>query len=210
VIDPQARPEVVIHTRPVWWDLPIPIAIIIGLVHFFRGAIADGVVFVSIGLALAVAGIRDRRKPAPPATLAPRRPPGLRWLALGAVGCLGYGVLVGQWAPGSVPAMLAVIVPGVLILPLAWRVGPVSGAPRPGAGRWAWGVVVVLACLWELNSFLRQPDPRTASYDHPTLSAILTPVFESPAVRSVLLAVWLAIGLWLARQLSTAPDEDRR
>jgi hypothetical protein len=138
----------------------------------------------------------------------PHEPLGGWWIVLGALLCVGYGVLVGQWAPASFGVVVATAVPGLLILPLAWRVGPPHRNSRPGPAKWVWAVVMVLLCLWQLTSFLFQPDPRTASHDHPTISAILRPVFESPTVRAVVLAVWLAFGLWLARRLSIASRQE--
>jgi hypothetical protein len=215
VIDPEAtRAQAAVGKRPVWRDLPILIIISAGLVHLGRGAEVDGLVFVSIGVALIVAELRDR-----PAERAVSRPPdslGPQWILLGALLCLGYGVVVGGWAIGSVPVILAVSVPGLLILPLAWRVGPAPRGAKPGPEKWLWAGIMVLVCLWELFSFLSQPDPQTDSYDHPTLSAIFNPAFESPTVRTIVLIAWLAIGMWLARRLTLgtapkpAPGEDER
>lgn len=192
-----------------WRDLPILIILIAGLFHLGRGAEVDGLVFVTIGVALVIAELRDRSSPPTPRT-AGREPLGGMWIFLGALLCLGYGWLVGRWAPASAGAVLAICVPGLLILPLAWRVGPTRAAARPGPARWLWAGVMVLVCLWELISFLSQPDPRTDNYDHPTLSAILNPAFGSVTVRSVLLVVWLGIGLWLARRLFSPPRKEEQ
>ena len=212
MIDPEAtRAQAAAGKRPVWRDLPILIIIIAGLVHLGRGAEVDGLVFVTIGVALIVAELRDR--PAQPRAASRRQPEplGTQWILLGAVLCLGYGVLVGGWGVGSAPVILAVAVPGLLILPLAWRVGSPSQTAKPGPAKWAWAGVMVLVCLWELFSFLSQPDPQTDSYDHPTLSAILNPLFGSATVRTIVLIGWLAIGMWLAHRLaSSAAREDER
>jgi len=181
------------------------IIIIAGLFHFGRGAEVDGLIFVTIGIALVVAELRDRRETPPPRTV----PLDRWWILLGALLCLGYGSLVGQWELASAEVILAVAIPGLVVLPLAWRVGPVGEhqhqAPRT---KWVWAGVMVLVCLWELISFLAQPDPRTDSYDHPTLSAILNPMFQNEPFRVVVLTVWLAIGFWLARRLSTVREEE--
>jgi hypothetical protein len=192
----------------VWRDLPILIIIIAGLFHFARGAEVDGLVFVTIGVGLVVAELRDRPGPSPRAG---REPLGVQWILAGALLCVGNGVVVGGWAPASAPVVLAVAVPGLLILPLALRVGsprPAGRSDRPGQAKWLWAAALVVVCLWELFSFLSQPNAQTDSYDHPTLSAILNPLFASPAVRSVVLIAWLATGLWLARRLTGAPRED--
>jgi hypothetical protein len=182
------------------------IIIIAGLFHFGRGAEVDGFVFVTIGVALVVASLRDR---CIPSLRARRERLGAQWILVGVLLCLVYGLVVGGWALASAPVVLAVAVPGPLILPLAWRVGPPRTEDRPGPAKWLWAGVLVLVCLWELTSFLAQPDPRTDSYDHPTLSAILNPVFASSGTaRAVALIVWLGVGLWLARRLGGAPRED--
>jgi hypothetical protein len=205
VIEPEAtRAPAPAGKRPVWRDLPIAIIIIAGLFHLGRGAEVDGVVFVTIGVALVIAERRERPAPRP---LVRREPLSTQWIVVGVLLCAGYGLLVGGWDLASAPVVLAVAIPGLLILPLAWRVGPPRRGERPGPKKWLWAGVMVLVCLWELISFLSQPDPRTDSYDHPTLSAILNPMFGSPTIRTVVLMVWLAIGLWLARRL-TAPRED--
>jgi hypothetical protein len=211
VIDPDARTAARADAdrRPLWRDLPILIIIIAGLFHLGRGAEVDGLVFVTIGVALVISELRDRSSP-PVRREVEHESLGLSWILLGALVCVGYGVLVGRWAPASATVVLAVSVPGLLILPLAWRVGPVGRVAGPGRAGWVWAVVMMLVCLWELISFLSQPDPSTDSYDHPTLSAILNPLFGSATVRSVVLIAWLAIGLWLARRLFSTPREGER
>ncbi len=203
MIDPDVAPTPTGRRLP-WRDLPILIIIIAGLFHFGRGAEVDGLVFVTIGIALVVAEFRDRHE-VPPRKAAPL---GKQWILLGALLCLGYGLLVGQWALASAEVILAVAIPGLLILPLAWRVGP-SGENRPSRTKWVWAGVMVLVCLWELISFLSQPDAQTDSYDHPTLSAILNPMFQHEPFRVVVLIAWLAIGFWLARRLSAAVSEEK-
>jgi hypothetical protein len=211
VIDPEARAAVPaeVGRKPLWRDLPILIILIAGLFHLGRGAEVDGLVFVTIGVALVIAELRDRSAP-PVRRTAGREPLGPMWIFVGVLVCLGFGVLIGQWAPASAGVVVAISIPGLLILPLAWR--PVSDQEiaRPGRGKWTWAGVMVLVCGWELISFLSQPDAQTDSFDHPTLSAILNPLFGSATVRSVLLVVWLGIGMWLARRLVAAPREEER
>jgi len=209
VIDPEARTTVPagVDRKPLWRDLPVLIILIAGLFHFGRGAPVDGLVFVTLGVGLVIFELRDRFSP-PERDSRTVEPPGTSWFLLGAVVCLAYGSIVGQWHPASPGMIIAVSIPGLLILPLAWRVGPRRPQRRAGPGKWVWSVVLSLVCVWELISFLSQPGPQTDSYDHPTLSAILNPLFSSAAVRTVVLVVWLAIGLWLARRLFSASRED--
>jgi hypothetical protein len=209
VIDPDARTSVParVDRKPLWRDLPILIAIIAGLFHFGRGVPVDGFVFVTIGIGLVIFELRDRYTP-PELITRTVEPLSTSWFLLGAVVCLAYGAIVGQWNPASPGMIIAIVLPGLLILPLAWRVGPPHPAGGAGRGKWVWAGVLVLVCLWELISFLSQSDPQVDNYDHPTLSAIVNPLFSFSAVRMVVLVVWLAIGLWLARRLSGRPKED--
>ena len=57
----------------------------------------------------------------------------------------------------------------------------------------------MLICLWELTSFLFQSAPSVGSYEHPTLSVVLDPLFGTASLRSILVAVWLALGIALFR-----------
>lgn len=194
----------------MWRDLPIVIIIIAGLFHFGRGAEVDGFVFVTIGVALVIAELRDRPAASPPPS-GRSEPLGTQWVLAGALLCLVFGLVVGGWRLASAPLILAIALPGLLILPLAWRPRAAARpAERPGQAKWLWAGVLVLVCLWELISFLAQPDPQTDSYDHPTLSAILNPLFGSQTLRTVVLIAWLGIGLWLARRLTSAPSEEER
>src|SRR2546430_2367306 len=82
--------------RPVWRELPIVIIIIAGLFHIGRGADVDGFVFVTTGVALVFAELRDRPAPAP-AAQARREPLSTQWILAGALLCMLYGLVAGGW-----------------------------------------------------------------------------------------------------------------
>lgn len=57
-----------------------------------------------------------------------------------------------------------------------------------------WAALLVLLCLWEVTAFfLATPGPAAAT-EHPTISALVTPVVESDVGRVAFTAVWLFAG----------------
>src|SRR2546423_13903021 len=105
-----------------WRDLPILIAIIAGLVHFVRGAEVDGLVFVALGVALIIASLRDRhgtpRGRRPVTAEPPAEPLGPLWISLAVLICVAYGLVVGQWSLAGPAMIMAVVLPGLLFVPL--------------------------------------------------------------------------------------------
>ena len=174
-------------TRRWWRTKPFLIIVIAGLFHLGRGAPVDGVVFLATAAALALTELTG---PAPP---------GDRDLPAAAVlVALPAGWGIAMWQPGTVPIAVAVGVTGPPMLYLALRRG--SHAEHTNAGTWwPWAVTGIAICLWELTSFLQQSDPETANPDHPTLSAVLEPIFDRNPGRTVMIVVWLAAGILLAR-----------
>lgn len=72
-----------------------------------------------------------------------------------------------------------------------------------GRGWLVWPAVGLLLAFIELLSFLSQPDARTDNPSHPTVSTVVEPWLGNQAARALTLAVWLAMGWWLFRRLST-------
>lgn len=181
--------------EPALWRQPAFLIIVIaGLFHLGRGATIDGIVFLTLAAALVLTKSWNIPAAAPPAT----RPN--KYAVLGVVLCsAAYGWVVGHWTPNTMPVRLLVAVPGLAIIPFAWRV--VDTDRTLPSRRWWWAVAGVLVCLWELTSFLFQPDPDVGVYEHPTLSVILDPVFGRPDLRSLLVALWLVAGVGLLRLL---------
>jgi len=114
-----------------------------------------------------------------------------------------YAWVVGSFARYSWPATAAVIGLAVIVVTIGWR-GPLRPLPEPGSlpgrGTALWAGLIAAGSAWELASFIQQPGLRTASYAHPTISALTDPLFVSHAGRSATLAVWLAIGWFLVRR----------
>ena len=72
-----------------------------------------------------------------------------------------------------------------------------------GRGWLVWPAGGLLLAFIELVSFLSQPDARTDNPSHPTVSTVVEPWLGNQAARALTLAVWLAMGWWLFRRLST-------
>jgi hypothetical protein len=178
--------------------------VVTGLFHIGRGATWDGVIFLGVAALLVGCAVADRRQTPDGSVSWPSPVRQTNRSVAGTVlvgfACLLYGWVIGHWSPPSVPLTVALVLPGVVVLALALRAGH---PPRPSVrpGWWSWALVGVLICVWELAAFLQQTSPDQGSFDHPTLSVILDPMFAVPLPRSLLLAGWLAVGLLLARLL---------
>jgi hypothetical protein len=114
-----------------------------------------------------------------------------------------YAWLAGTFSRYSWPATAAVTGLGVIVVLIGWQ-GPLLYRPSrdrpPVVGTALWAGVLVLGCLWELVSLLRQPSLTITSYAHPTISALTDPVLANAGGRSAVLAVWLALGWYLLRR----------
>lgn len=174
-------------TKTWWQTKPFLIIVTAGCFHIARGAPLDGAIFLGTAAALAVAELRDPI-PAPAGNLP-------KSAALAAVPA---GWVISTWQPGTAPVAVAVAVAGPPMLLLALT----AGAERSDVGTWwPWAAVGVAICLWELASFLQQSDPATPNPDHPTLSAILEPLFDHNPGRAAITITWLAAGVLLARAM---------
>jgi hypothetical protein len=111
-----------------------------------------------------------------------------------------YAALLGRFPRYSWLVTAGVVVPGTLVLVLAWpgRVGrrPEASKLDP-LGVLAWLAVFVGLALWELTNLLLQPSLTTDSYAHPTLSVLSDPFLASAAGRAIGLFVWLVLGWFL-------------
>ena len=114
-----------------------------------------------------------------------------------------FAAIVG-WLPRySWPTSIAVSVPAVAGVLVAWRASAGSaGEPErlPVAGTVLWASVWIGAAIWELTALYLQPTLTTDSTAHPTLSYLADPVLASVGGRSVVLFAWLAFGWYLARR----------
>ena len=126
-----------------------------------------------------------------------------RWLWPAVLTGIAYSLVVGSLQRYSWPATIAVSVPAVAGVVVAWRVSAGSkGAPGrlSPAGIAAWAVVWAGAAAWELTALYLQPSLTTDSYAHPTLSVLADPVLASVPGRAAVLLAWLAFGWYLARR----------
>lgn len=208
-VSPAAEParggQQLVVSPPLWRSAAFLIIVITGVFHLWRGATVDGVIFLLVAVALVLADRSDQAERADTDDgTSPRRRWTAGWTVLVLLACLVAGWLIGPWRAATVPMVIAVALPGLLLLPLALfhrpRVPRPASGGRPVRSGWrVWAVIGVLICLWELAAFLQQESPTQSSYDHPTLSVILGPLFESTASRTWLFAAWLAAGVLLAK-----------
>jgi len=192
--------------------------------QFFRGAPADGVVFLlaAAALVLDVAGLLRFARTAQ----LPRRTVGF---SVGAVVVALLTMLPRySFADGVIVAGI-----GLTLIPFAWpdpaartresseravaadaadadaadadAADPeeaVVDAPTRAVRRAAilWSALGVALCLWELGSFfLGLPSP-AAQYAHPALSDLIGPPMDNPIVRAAGAALWLLGGAALLRR----------
>ena len=182
---------------------PVFLALVVtALVHVIRRNVLDIVVFFGmcavILLEQATSGRwRPRSLPAPPAVLV---------LAVSLV----YGVLLWPLAQGGWPMRVLVALPGLVALALVLGAGP-GGTPAedpdPPSGWWLWPLVLVVAAVFELGNFLTQRGSPDANPNHPTLTAVIEPLFTGATFRAVFAALWLAAGVWLVRAIVAADRE---
>jgi hypothetical protein len=112
-----------------------------------------------------------------------------RWDAL-IVGC---ALLAALARPLTTSAVLAVAVPGVLLLALRVR-RPVARPVEVGmrGGTVAWSALAAGVAAWWLVAFTWGNDA-----NHPTLSLLLDPVFDTYPGRLAGWLAWLCAGRWL-------------
>ena len=126
-----------------------------------------------------------------------------RWLMPAVLTGIAYSLIVGSLQRYSWPVTIAVNIPAVAGVLVAWRVSAGSKG-APGRLSWAgiatWAVVWAGAAVWELTALYLQPSLTTDSYAHPTLSVLANPVLHSVPGRAAVLFAWLALGWYLARR----------
>jgi hypothetical protein len=182
--------------------------VITTLVHIVRRSPLDIIVFGGTALLI----ILDRSTPMLGPLVRNRWISELqgRWLDVAAI---VFGLLVGSLQHGSWPVLLALMVPGVLAAVVVLRARPngeiIDAAPtRAPPGSRTWVVMLIVAALWELSSFVQQPGPTTDSHDHPVLSTLIDPVVLSPWHRAIAIALWFAIGGRLLRMVVAEVPSD--
>ena len=187
----------------------IPLLGLAGLVQVVRAYPVD-VVLHAGSLCLAVLLLRrpggDRLVDASPSPTTGRT----RVAALVTAAAYGLAVSFVPQTSWWLDACLAV--PGVVALWLlvsrgrAVRIPVAPAEPARPTRWWVWPALGLSVALIELTSFLSQPDPRTDSVDHPTLSTVIEPALGNQAMRALAVGGWLLVGWWLMRRVRAWGD----
>jgi hypothetical protein len=203
-----------------------PIVVILLLIAFFTtisGRPVNGLLLLIAAISLAWDAARNRRRMAVPphaeaavgaaptgqaqgephpGPLVPGRARALVVLAGIAAGAI-YAAVVGSFIRYSWPATTGVIGLATAVVAIGWR-GPLRPRRDPGRlpvpGTALWAGLLAAAGSWELAALFLQPSLTTTSYAHPTISGLTDPLLASHAGRSVALAIWVAIGWFLAQR----------
>jgi hypothetical protein len=182
----------------------VPVLALAGIVQVVRAYPVDILLFLGSLVLAVVLRLRpggDRLIDATP-TPDTRR---VHLTALGVAAAYGLAVSFVPQTTWWLDACLAV--PGVVMLGVLVGAGRTPRSPvpipEPATPRrwWAWPLLGVSVALVELFSFMEQPDARTDSIDHPTLSTVIEPALSSQALRALALGLWLLIGWWLVRRI---------
>ncbi|WP_298227230.1 hypothetical protein [Gryllotalpicola sp.] len=164
--------------------------------QYFRGAAADGTVFLVCGLALAadMAGLLDRFD----RVTGSFEPP----LGAGVAGAVAFAIALSLLPEFSAAAGILVIMVGLVAIPLIWPGGDMSVETDNAIRRAAllWSSLVVALCLWELANFFLGHSSARADWNHPALSDLLRPLWTAPVLRGFGVAIWLLGGYALVRR----------
>jgi hypothetical protein len=109
---------------------------------------------------------------------------------------VAYACVVASVRPFTVPALVLVVLPALVVLAIALpRLG--RSAPRRPRRRGLvpWALLAAAILAWELIAYFQSP-----RHDHPTLSSMLDTLESNRPARAVLFVAWLAIGRQLARR----------
>jgi hypothetical protein len=118
------------------------------------------------------------------------------------------GAVLYSWAAGglgqnTLPATVAIVLPGVAGLWLARRRPPPDQPPAARVNSGAaltWALWALAFLLWEAAAFFFQESPTVANPDHPTLSALMEPILAPQPVRALGYLAWLLGGWRLLRR----------
>jgi hypothetical protein len=174
----------------------IAILFLTGAFQFYRGAVADGIIFLAMAAALIVGetGILSRfdgRR------WHPRRIVVLVALAIAA------GVLVFTPRHGLADGVV-VGASGVLVFLVVWPNMPDDSEPDPWSDRLtrsavAWAILGIAFCIWELGMYFLGLNA-SGRTEFPALSDLLDPVLDNPVGRILAIVAWLAGGVALSRR----------
>lgn len=189
-----------------WWRVLLEPTVLFlaaaGIVHVIRRNPFD----ITLFFGTIVLIVLDRVRRAPSAVASTRIRLSGRRRSLAAAVIVLYAAIAGGWEIDTWPMKIAVIAPGLLFAALIATRPPVEDvdAPRMGKGWIPWAVLGVAIALWELTSFILQPNPIDSSYQHPTISALAAPALAARPGRTIFLLLWVAAGFWLIRTITAA------
>jgi len=169
------------------------ILVVAGVFDALSGNPVDAVLLVSVGVLLAVF------PEGTPGDIGERPRLRVGGIAAALAVAAAFAIVVGGFQPGTWPATIGVLIPGVAALGVAWR-----GSRRREAGPrlefrqvFPWMVVFVCLGLFELTNLLLQPGLTVDSYDHPTLSVLSDSLLQGHLGRTFALMAWLLFGAYL-------------
>lgn len=119
---------------------------------------------------------------------------GMRWPRRGAlvVALVAYAPVAALCRPLTTAALVAVLVPGVLLSWFGVRRRPGAVHPVGARSAVAWLAIAGLAAAYEIGLLLG-PNDRT----YPTLSTLIDPVLSTYPGRVTGYVLWLGVGAWL-------------
>ena len=119
---------------------------------------------------------------------------------MAAAGTVAYAALAATTRVNTVPAVVAVAVPGATVAALTLRrpERPVAASPLLRRTTMLWAVVALTGLLWEAGAYVGELT--IGQYEHPTLSILLEPSLQHPVVRFAAWSLWLMAGWRLVRR----------
>jgi hypothetical protein len=167
----------------------------IGVVQIVRGQWIDAAIFGVTTLLLVAAVLL-----VPVGT--PTRRPGIRRIIAG--GAVVAAILGLSTRHGAVAA-ITMIVAGVAAVLIVWPPvdRPAPEAPWPKALRrlaFAWTVIWIVGCLWELLEFVLGGLIPNGRITHPALSDLLDPIVTPGIGQLAFAMIWVAAGIFLVRR----------
>jgi hypothetical protein len=191
----------------------IPIILTTLVVHLARRNGADIVVFTLAVLVILFDRWWSRAPNLSPSVTTWLGDLGLRAILVGAV---GYAGVLAAFPRDGWVTMVGLAIPGLVALTWVLRQpdSPLSAAGSaagpPASGWWWWPLLAVAMCLWELSSFLQQPNSQTDSFAHPTMSSVIDPLLSDPVARAGVIVGWILLGVWLVRSILVTPRSRER
>ncbi len=117
-----------------------------------------------------------------------------------AAGTVTYAALASLTRINTVPAVVAVAVPVGVVAAVTLRRPNRPTVPDARLRRTTrlWAVVALTGLLWEAGAYFGELT--IGQYEYPTLSVLLEPPLQDPALRFVAWSVWLLAGWRLVRR----------